>query len=300
MGLTLIMVHVVISIISYILIRLRVLKVDRLMMIMIVCIPIWGFFSAVIVSIMVYTGRVGISGKDLEAMKSSNQTTQTLVVETPEGENVVPLEDALLMDDSATKRSLMLDVLMTDTGDYLSVINEARMNSDVEVVHYATTAMVELSKEYELKLQKYSSEYAANPLKEGLLDEYISFLEQYVSSGMIQGQLLEIQKNTLQQLLMEKVNRKNNPSAYESLINALFASGQLSIADSAISQMEKEFPGDERCFKLRFRYYYEVGAGNKLREMIASVKNSGEFYSKEIREMVDFWDDAGKETIYES
>ena len=125
------------------------------------------------------------------------------------------------MDDSATKRSVMLDVLMSDTNDYLSVLSQARMNEDVEVVHYATTAMVELSKDYELRLQSYSSEYARDPEKEGLLDEYIMFLEQYISSNIIQGQLLEIQKNTLMQLLMEKVNRNPSPETYERFIMAL-------------------------------------------------------------------------------
>ena len=37
------------------------------------------------------------------------------------------------------------------------------MNEDVEVVHYAITAMVELSKEYDFCLQKMEKLYAASP-----------------------------------------------------------------------------------------------------------------------------------------
>ena len=58
------------------------------------------------------------------------------------------------MDDPSVRRSVMLDVLMQDTRSYIPVLNQARMNDDVEVVHYATTAMATLSKEYDIKLQE--------------------------------------------------------------------------------------------------------------------------------------------------
>ncbi len=290
-GYVLLAVHILIVLIAFFLKRKGILKIDHLMMVIILCIPFWGMLSAVMISIMTRFNRVGRNSKDLEVMHGNTESEGSLLVEAPESANVVPLEDALIMDDSATKRSVMLDVLMSDTSDYLSVLSEARMNEDVEVVHYATTAMVELSKDYELKLQSYSSEYARDPEKEGLLDEYIMFLEQYTSSNIIQGQLLEIQKNTLMQLLMEKVNRNPVPETYERLIMALLENKQFSIADEALNRMEKTYPDDDRTFKLRFRYYYETGSGGALREMIARVRDSDEYYSREIRDLVNLWDD---------
>ena len=287
-------VHILIVLIAFFLKRKGVMKIDSLMMVIIVCIPYWGMLSAAIVSIMIALNRVGRNSKDLEVMHGNLEAEGSLLVEAPESANVVPLEDALIMDDSATKRSVMLDVLMSDTSDYLSVLSEARMNEDVEVVHYATTAMVELSKDYELKLQSYSSEYARDPEKEGLLDEYIMFLEQYISSNIIQGQLLEIQKNTLMQLLMEKVNRNPVPETYERFIMALLENKQFSIADEALNRMEKTYLDDDRTFKLRFRYYYETGSGQELREMISRVRSSDEYYSREIRNLVNLWDNPGE------
>ena len=40
----------------------------------------------------------------------------------------------------------MMDILYDDVGEYVEVLKNARMNDDTEVVHYATTAMVELQK----------------------------------------------------------------------------------------------------------------------------------------------------------
>ncbi len=289
------LVHIFIVLVAFFLKRKGILKIDYLMMVVILCIPFWGVLTAVVISIMIRKQHVGRNRGDLEAMHGGMEEGEALLMEAPESENVVPLEDALIMDDSATKRSVMLDVLMSDTSGFVSVLSQARMNEDVEVVHYATTAMVEVSKEYELKLQEYSSEYARDPEKEGLLDDYIMFLEQYVTSNIIQGQLLEIQKNTLMQLLMEKVNRNPSPETYERLIVALLNNKQFSIADEALNSMEKVYSDDPRCFKLRFRYYYETGSGVELRQMVSMVKNSTEYYSREIRDLISLWDNPAKE-----
>lgn len=289
MGYIFLIIHIVVVITAFILIKLRLLKVNYLMFVVIAFIPVWGMVSALIVSFLVSTGRVGSKSKDLESMRNNVTEGDILMVEAPESVNVVPLEDALIMDDPSIRRSVMLDVLMSDTKDYVPVINQARMNDDAEVVHYATTAMVELSKEYELKAQDFSTQYAENPLKEGLLEDYISFLEQYVGSNMIQGQLLEIQRNTLMQLLAEKVQRYSQPDDYEELAKALMAEKQYPSADTVLLEMEKKWPEDERNFKLRMRYLYETGAGNKIKEMVAKVNSGDRYYSREIREIVNLW-----------
>ncbi|SFP52650.1 hypothetical protein SAMN04487928_10384 [Butyrivibrio proteoclasticus] len=283
------LIHFGICLAVFVFMKLGVLKVDSLMMVMVVCIPLWGALCAVIITVMIKLGKVGNKNGDLELMRSNLIEQSLLPRQEAESDDIVPLEDALIMNDPTVRRSVMMDVLMTDTKKYIPVINQARMNDDVEVVHYATTAMVELSKEYELKLQEYSSEYATNPGKEGLLDEYVSFLAQYISSGMVQGQLLEIQRNTYHQLLITKLTLNPNIDDYERLVKSLLDSKLYIRADVALSTMEQNWPSDERNWLLRFRYYYETGASIKLKEMIKTTSESGNYYSKEIRDIVKLW-----------
>jgi hypothetical protein len=282
-------VHILIVMMVFILMNAGILKIDSPMLVMVICIPFFGFFCAVVITILTNMGKVGTKGEELEIMKGNPGGAQDIIVQAAESDHIVPLEDALIMDDPTVRRSVMLDVLMSDAKGYMPVINQARMNDDVEVVHYATTAMVELSKEYELKLQEYSAAYAENPRKEGLLDEYIDFLQQYIGSGMIQGQLLEIQRNTYQQLLTTKVSLNPSMDDYERLVRNYFASGQFIKADVALTTMEQYWPEDERNWLLRFRYYVETGASAKVREMIEHVRTSGDYYSREIRDVAEFW-----------
>ena len=63
------------------------------------------------------------------------------------------------------------------------------MNEDVEVVHYAITAMVELSKDYDSKLQTFERTYAAAPEDPVVLDEYCDFMEEYLQQGLLEKQV---------------------------------------------------------------------------------------------------------------
>ncbi len=289
-GLGIVIIHIAVVFIMLILMKIKFLKVDGLMFVMILCIPIWGAISALFITYIVRTGKTGTKSDDLEQLRSNLSEASSLPQQANESADIVPLEDALIMNDSTVRRSVMMDVLMQDANRYLPVINQARMNDDVEVVHYATTAMVELSKEYELKLQEYSSEFATNPGREGLLDEYIAFLSQYLSSGMVQGQLLEIQRNTYHQLLTAKLAYDPNIDDYERLVKSLLNSKLYIKADVALSTMEEHWPDDERNWLLRFRYYYETKAGSKIKEMIQRTKESKQFHSKEIRDIISLWD----------
>ena len=89
--------------------------------------------------------------------------------------NIVPLEEVLLIDEAAMRRDLIMNVLNDDPENYIDMLKQARMNDDVEVVHYAITGMVELSKEYESRLQKIEYRYAKEPEINSLFQSTVIF-----------------------------------------------------------------------------------------------------------------------------
>lgn len=290
MGVIFIAIHLVIALLSCCLKKTGILRVDKMMMVVVLFIPLFGALAALIVSYINTKGLAGDRNCNIEPSRDNSKEDTKSVAPVLESANAVPLEDALLIDDASVRRSVILDVLMNDTKDYLPVLDQARMNDDVEVVHYATTAMAELSKEFELKLQEFSNAYDENPDRAGLLDEYIEFLEQYISSNLIQGQLLEIQRVTYLQLLYKKASIEPDFANLSRLTGCFLDLKQSANADNVLRHMEKKWPMNEEVWKLRFRYCYEIHAGEKMSEMINTVKNSGDFYSREIKEIVSLWD----------
>ncbi len=296
-GAEILIVHLIIVAIFLLLSYFKILKVNKEMFAIVLFVPVFGAMCALLIHITIVTGKSGSNSKNLEAMREKEIDHTRMPVPEEEGNMVVPLEDALIMDDSSIKRSVIMDVLMADTKSYSHILNQARMNDDVEVVHYATTAMVELSKEYELKLQEYSLRYAEDSTNINLLTEYITYLGQFLDSDMAQGQVLEIQRNNYQQLLRQKLVIDPTFEDYASLVNSYLNSEQYSAADGLLRQMEEGFEMNEELWILKFRYFYQTNSSKSIRELIDKTQNSEQFVSSRISEMIDFWENSNKHSV---
>lgn len=126
----------------------------------------------------------------IEKMKINEEIYRSIIAPKEESDrNIVPLEEVLLIDEAAMRRDLIMNVLNDDPENYIDMLKQARMNDDVEVVHYAITGMVELSKEYESRLQKIEYRYAKEPENQQLISEYCDFLQEYLSQGLLEGQM---------------------------------------------------------------------------------------------------------------
>ena len=95
--------------------------------------------------------------------------------------NIVPLEEALIVNEPELRRELIMNVLNDNPEEYVELLKQARMNEDVEVVHYAITAMVELSKEYDSKLQELERLHQISPEDPEVMEQYCEFMEEYLS-----------------------------------------------------------------------------------------------------------------------
>ena len=98
--------------------------------------------------------------------------------------NTVPLEEALIVDNPRQRRNLMLSILNENPGQYANLLSQARLNEDVEVVHYAAMAMAQISAKEDIALQQRMEEYERNRDSDEALDRYREALEHYLNRGM--------------------------------------------------------------------------------------------------------------------
>lgn len=108
--------------------------------------------------------------------------------------DTVPLEEALLLDDTANRRRLMGNVIRTDPMAYLDVLLIARSNQDSETSHYATATIMEMQRQFQLEMQRTQRELSLNDDNHQLRREYIGFLSRYIRSGLLEGQFLRRQR----------------------------------------------------------------------------------------------------------
>lgn len=120
------------------------------------------------------------------------------------------LEEALIVNEPELRRELIMNVLNDNPEEYVELLKQARMNEDVEVVHYAITAMVELSKEYDSKLQELERLHQISPEDPEVMEQYCEFMEEYLSQGLLEEQIERVQRQRYEQLLEKKLKHQED------------------------------------------------------------------------------------------
>lgn len=206
LGLVLLAVHLAVCGWIWLLARTRVLEVEGYFAPVMLLVPLWGPLCVLLLHTSNRLTGGCLREQTLEKLHINEEIHKSILVAEDEGEDtVVPLEEALLVDSPAQKRKLILSVLTDDPAGYYDLLQQARMDNDSEVVHYASTALSQITKEADLKLQKLEQRYAAAPDDAAVLEEYCDYLESYLKDGFVQGRAAEIQSHQLEQLLKKRL-----------------------------------------------------------------------------------------------
>lgn len=128
---------------------------------------------------------------ELEELRVNDAVYKSIVVEpAAQASEAVPLREALLVNDPATRRRLIMDVLYDDASAQPHALRAARSNDDAEVVHYATTALVELQKTYDDRMQRARAACQADVHDVEAARNLASVLGAYIESGLLEGMML--------------------------------------------------------------------------------------------------------------
>lgn len=293
-AVVLLLLHVVSMGILVVLWKKRRLRVDLAALIAFAFLPGFGELALLMLHFLAASGWSGRKAGDLEVMRG-DAVRQSVYHEREDDSDrsAVPLEDALILGDSTARRSAMMDMLMEDSGGSMPAIRRAKKSEDTEVVHYATTAMTDISRKYDLRLQRASVRYQNHPESDEALDRYIYILGQYLEDGIAEGELLKIQREQYQNLLAERIRRKKMKEDYADLAASLMDSGDMRDADRVIGEMEGKWLRWERTLDLRLRYYYETGQGGEIQKLLDRV-NHDTWVPESVGEIIRFWE--GKNT----
>ncbi|MFR2310566.1 MAG: hypothetical protein ACLS6Z_11835 [Roseburia inulinivorans] len=149
-GIVLILLHIICCILVWVGICTHIINVKKYLMFPVVFVPVWGVLCVLILYFQIWIQSDQRKEVGVEKMKVNEEIYKNIFQSGTEQEgNIVPLEEALIVNEPELRRELIMNVLNDNPEEYVELLKQARMNEDVEVVHYAITAMVELSKEYD-------------------------------------------------------------------------------------------------------------------------------------------------------
>ena len=151
----LLLVHALVCLVLWTLMKLGLLPVHGHMLAVMVLVPLWGPLLVALLSVRSAVFGDGLKDATLETLRINDDMHRSMLVQGREGDDgVVPLEEALIVNDPGDRRRLMLSMLTEEPDAYLAQLQSTKLNDDVEVAHYAATAVAQISKESDLKRQQ--------------------------------------------------------------------------------------------------------------------------------------------------
>lgn len=293
--LLLIIVHILLCTMVYVLLCLGIIKSSRMTFLFVVFIPLFGL--AVLIVLEIHSrGRMEVR-KDagIEKLKINDEIHRSILMEEQEENIIVPLQEALILNDASVRRELMMKIMYDDVSQYVDTLKTARMNEDTEVVHYATTAMVEVQKEYDMKLQQMEKKMAQEPDDAAIVDRYLELIDSYIGSGLLEGNMLQAQRRRYEELLTKKMEG----SAENSLMwlgkkaeNELELKEYERAADTIAAILEK-WPNQEKGYLLQIRLYVAKKDREGIGRTLKQLEEKTVYLSSVGRKTVAFWQEKG-------
>ena len=282
-------IHILLCLI-YIYYKVKTENRDTFPMALVVLVPIFGFAMWVAENLFLRFKKVGDKEFEVEKLKVTDEKYRRLLTDMGSSQEMVPLEDAFVINDSKLRRSLLLDILHKNPEEYLGVLERASGSEDVEVTHYATTTLLEIQSEFEQRLQEYKNRYETKPHDRAFLLEYSDCLKRYVDSGLIDGTVLSMQQEMLLEVvdIMMQKGERNREDAFLYIETAMDLK-KYDKAKHMLDEIEPDSCESEVWNRLAVRYYWEMGQRENIDMILQNIAERKMYLTKEGKEWFKFW-----------
>lgn len=290
----LLLIHVLVCLVLWTLMKLGLLPVRGHMLAVMVLVPLWGPLLVVLLSVRSAVFGDDLKDATLEALRINDDMHRSMLVQGREGDDgVVPLEEALIVNDPGDRRRLMLSLLTEDPDAYLAQLQAAKLNDDVEVAHYAATAVAQISKESDLKLQQLERAFKTDPSAQNL-NAYCDYLGTYLASGLAEGRVAQIQRQQYARLLARRCEREDGLALRVRYATALADAGEVDEAEDVAERLVADAPDEQDVWMLCLRLAVLRRDGEMVQRVIDAVDKQHVYLSAENRERLAFWREGGE------
>lgn len=287
--------HLILSLVLVVLVFSKKSALRKELIIPIIMIP---FFGPVFGIMIEWIHRSGKEGRNIDLIMPQTEEDDIIwhtIKNDQENSDIIPLEEALLIDEPDVRRRIMLKALYDDPLKYLDVLMVAAHNNDGETAHYATTTIAHQQRKFQIEIQKISAAYEKDPENELLLDEYIEQIEAYIESGLLEEYLLNNQRIVYSQALAKKVSL--NPTDQKSLVKLLKNSIDLKHYGRAFEiseQLKQEWPHEESTWTEALRACVEGKDRKKLLETLQEMQIQTIQWTRQGKESLHLWTEGAK------
>lgn len=120
--------------------------------------------------------------------------------------NVVSALDSLKLSNAKKKKNVIIDLISDDIDLKINILRRALNDEDPEVVHYASSIINLVEAEYEISINELKDQYVTTNSEE-VLKELIIVYDDYLSSGLINENLLRFEQEEYLNIINEYIEK---------------------------------------------------------------------------------------------
>ncbi len=285
-------IHLIICVLVFLGIKFNILKVHDYMFFVALFLPFWGVLAVLILHFQIFFNADDGIDVGVEKLKLESELYKSVTIdESKVAENTVPIEEALVVNSARERRTIIMDVLNDNPKEYIEFLQKAGNNDDTEVVHYAVTAMVEISKENDFKLQNFERQYSKDPDDIDVLTQYTDFLWNCLYQNLMQGQVEVINRELFSELIQKKMSLTDaSVSDFTRAVQNDLKRKNFTQASITLKEMKKQFSDNEAYYLTRLDYLASLGRGEDIKLLINEVYEKHIYLSSGAKEVFAFWE----------
>ena len=230
------------------------------------------------------------SSIDLAAITFSKERVD--VLERPDVEteiNLVPMEEAIIIDDKENLRQLLLTVLRGDISKSINTVTKALNSSDSEASHYAASAIMDIMNEFQTTLQKFHAQLETDPNDKEVNQLFIEYLIKMLNTNFLSDMELKTYIYSLAQTCQDvyDYDKSNLKTIYYSgVINLLVKIDDIQTARIWVSRLQEEHPNEIETYRCVLRFYYLIHDKEQFFYHMDRLKKSDIPIDKDLLELI--------------
>lgn len=204
--------------------------------------------------------------------------------------NVIPLEEAVAVNDQKSLRMAMLNVLKGEIQDSLSAIALALETNDPESSHYAAAILSHELNEFRMEVQKL---YLGIRDESDDQTEYEDMMITYTDKVLKQKVFTKIEQNRFVQIMVEAAESfyAKNPSGmteqqYESVCLRLLDIEDFENSEKWCIRLTEQYPDRLSAFTCRLKLYFIIRNREAFFQTMDALKKSDVVIDNETLELI--------------
>ncbi|SFA88427.1 hypothetical protein [Selenomonas ruminantium] len=209
-------------------------------------------------------------------------------------EDIIPLNDAYLVDDVQKKRNYFTDAIKQAVVDNESILQMAMHDRDREIAYYAvsmlTSKMEKLENELfskESMIIKWEGEGSIN-----LLEEYTQMLKSYLAHKKFIDHVTYRKKQGDYIGLLDYLKKMcpDKMEYYTEEVEQLLSTGNYTEAEFVCAELKEHFPQKEESYMMYIKLYQSWRKPKQLQQKIRELKACPIELSQEALRTIRYWD----------